>query len=224
MIVDFALLIIVSLLGVGLTVVGGFVASDKKWVRVCFLIGGPLLVIGTISQGFRQIKGQIDSDNEFMHLAEENSKDRQRSNAKIDSLFALLQPQAKKTPAVPPKKPAESAPKELLPSNYAKLTIAQTPKTSTRADAPYETEVVIQTNGSFPTLKLAIQCDKPITDGDGYVTGEMMSAGSQFVLRDHPNIYFFSYSSSAPSFDPAHPVVIDLWSKEPLTCNQAATY
>src|ERR1700726_1551370 len=100
MIVDFLLLVIVTLLGVGLTVVGGFVASDKPWVRGCFLIGGPILVLCIVGQGLRQIRGQIASDGAYMNSVTERGKDRQRSDAKIDSLFALLQTKLKEGPAV----------------------------------------------------------------------------------------------------------------------------
>jgi len=49
----------------------------------------------------------------------------------------------------------------------------------------------------------------------------MVSGG---VLRDHPNVAAYSYGSSVPPFGPANPLVIDVWSKEPVTCNQAATF
>ncbi len=73
MIVDFVLLIIITLLGVGLTVVGGFVTSNKSWVRACYLIGGPILILCIIGQGMRQIKIQIASDAAFMDSLTERS-------------------------------------------------------------------------------------------------------------------------------------------------------
>jgi hypothetical protein len=236
MIVDFVLLVIVTLLGVGLTVVGGVVASEKLWVRLCFVIGGPILVIGIISQGVRQIQAQRNSDNAYMRAVQDSKDDRQRSDTKIDALYALLEPRLNEPPPVAPgrlysKKPTQQPPaapeQPVLPPNSAQLRISQTSKSSTRPDAPYQTEVVIQTTASFPSLKLLLQCDEPIVDvhpsigGTGGLVQMMVSFG---VLKDHPNVVAYSYDSSTPPFGPANPVVIDVWSKNPAKCSQAATF
>jgi hypothetical protein len=220
---DFILLIIVALLGVGLTVVGGVVASNSLGVRLCFLIGGPLLVLCTIWQGARQMSAQRTSDEGFMHIVQENNKDRQRSNAKIDSLFALLQPQEKNTPIAPPTKPAKSVPKAVLPPNNGKLTVTQKLDVSTRDDAPYKTMVTIQSSVEFPSLKMLVQCDKPLVDATGGPNG-MMVMTNQGLVPGHPNVYFLTYQSASPPFSPSNPVMLSMWSKEPVICNQVATY
>lgn len=230
MLVDLALVIIVAILGVGLTVVGGFVASDKLWVRLCFLIGGPLLIGCVIWQGIRQLNAQSASDNAFMARENENRKDRERSDLKIDALYALLQPTRPVTPSIRPipgGKPVKEPQKPSLPPNNGKLKISQTPKTSTRADAPYETEVVIQTTDIFPSLKMLVQCDGPVVDAQPSIGGTMGTVQMMIsfgVLRDHPNVIAYSYGSSTPPFGPANPVVINVWSKAPITCDQVATF
>jgi hypothetical protein len=241
MIVDFALLVIVTVLGVGLTVVGGFVASDRLWVRLCFFVGGPILLIGIISQGVRQIITQGSSDAAFMKAVQENGKERQRSDTKIDALYTLLQPEIREPPPAVPKVPRTGkAPgtqerqqpptipeQPSLPPNSANLAISQTPKISTRSDAPYETEVVIQTTTSFPSLKMLVQCDKQLVYAQpsiGGTAGTVQMMVSFGVLKDHPNIFSYSYGSSTPPFGPANPVVVDVWSRDPVTCNQAATF
>jgi hypothetical protein len=114
-----------------------------------------------------------------------------------------------------------------LPPNSGKLTISQTSKTSTRADAPYETEIVIQTTESFPTLKMLVQCDKPLLDVQpsiGGTTGTVQMMVGFGILKEHPSVIAYSYGSSTPPFSPANPVVIDVWSKEPVTCKQVTTF
>jgi hypothetical protein len=240
MLVDFALLIIVALLGVGLTVVGGVVTSSRLGVRLCFLIGGPLLVICTIWQGTRQISAQRTSDEGFMHVVQESGKERQRSDAKIDALYALLRPELKETIPIPhgsprppentpkptPKSETPASPQQLLPPNNAKVSIvSQTPKTSTRADADYETELVVQTTETFTSLKMAVECDKPLVYGAAYLPrGSVQMMISSGVLTEHPNVFVYSYGSSTPPFSPSDPLIIDVWTKEPVTCNKVATF
>jgi hypothetical protein len=222
MIVDFALLVVVSILSVGLVVVGGFVSTDKGWTRACFLIGGPILVLCIIGQGIRQILAQIASDDTYMSIVKENERERQRSDTKIDGLFALLQANTKETPTTSDANPKLPSP-SLLPPNNGTLTITQSSKVSTRPDAPYETDVVVQTSTTMPTLKMAIQCDKELVSGalNMNVVDIMESSG---VLKDHPNIFIYSYSSSMLPFGPSNPVIVDLWSKKPITCNRVASY
>jgi hypothetical protein len=113
------------------------------------------------------------------------------------------------------------------PAIQAHLTITQSQKISTRMDAPVETEVVIQTDNTFPSLKLVMQCDKPLVDAQptiGGAVGVGQMATSFGILREHPNIFVYSYGLSIPPFGPANPLVIDVWSKEPVTCGQVATF
>jgi hypothetical protein len=127
-----------------------------------------------------------------------------------------------------PKKPAASiASAGSEPPLQAHLSITQTRRISTRTDAPTETEVVVQTDKVFPSLKFVMECDKPLVDAQPTVGGAngvaqmMVSSG---IVRDHPNVVVYSYGSSVPPFGPANPLIIYVWSKEPVTCNQAATF
>lgn len=241
MFLDYALLILVSLIGVGLTVVGGFVASEKPWVRIMFLVGGPLLVICIIWQGVRQIGGQSTADAAFMDEVRARKEERRLSDSKIDGLYALLQPRVKELPAPPliastgkPPKTSTSvqqtqptSPKPLLPPNAGTLSITQSSKISTRADAPYETEVVVQTSVTFQSLKFAMACDGPLVDAHptiGGAGGMVQMVVSSGILTEHPNVFVYSYGSSTPPFSPSNPLIIDVWSKDPVKCAQVATF
>lgn len=127
----------------------------------------------------------------------------------------------------PETKTMEPAPGEVSqpPANQAKLSISQQPDVSSREDAPYKTKVVVQTTIDFPSLKMIVQCDKPLVDGSaGLSSGGVTMVTSQGVLKDHPNIFFFTYQSAAPQFGPANPIVFNLWAKEAIKCDQAATF
>jgi hypothetical protein len=112
-----------------------------------------------------------------------------------------------KKPNLPSKpKPAQpSAPSSTPPSAtlslQAHLNVTQSQKISTRTDAPVETEVVVQTDNTFPSLKFVMQCNKSLIDahptigGTGGTVQMMVSSG---VLREHPNVVVYSYGSSVP--------------------------
>jgi len=189
--------------------------------------------------GIRQIRAQIASDAAFMHSLTERDTERQRSDTKIDGLYALLQPELReisppiegrpqiRSPKATQKVPRAPAPQYLLPPNNGKLLINQTPKTSTRADAAYETEIVVQTTDSFPSLKMAVQCNQPIVAASAFIggaEGNVQMLVSSGVLKEHPNVFVYSYGSSTPFLSPSHPLIIDMWSNEPIKCDQAATF
>jgi len=109
----------------------------------------------------------------------------------------------------------------------AHLSATQSEKISTRLDAPFETEVIIQTDKTFPALKLLMQCDKPLLDAHATISqtsGMVQMMVSSGIVRDHPNVVVYSYGSSTPPFGPANPLIIDVWSKKSVTCKQIATF
>lgn len=234
MLLDYILLIAVALLGVGLTVVGGVVASAKQWARLCFLLGGPLLVVGVIWQGIRQISAQSAGDSAFMAEVNARKEDRRLSDAKTDSLFALIQPVVLPSLSPPASKPSpprrqhSGVPKgPLFPPANSTLSVSQSDKVSTRKDAPYEIEVVVQTSATFQSLKFAMQCDKPLADAQpmiGGASGTLQMMVSSGILKEHTNVFVYSYGSSVPPFGPPNPLIIDVWSKEPVKCDQVATF
>ena len=120
-------------------------------------------------------------------------------------------------PTLPPTQQPSSAPA------VARFTVTQTEDVSSRSDAPHLTRVVIQTNVEFPHLKLALQCDGPIADGSGGVSGVMMMV-REGVANGYPNVFVLTYESAAPPFGPASPITISLWSKQPIHCGQATTF
>jgi hypothetical protein len=129
----------------------------------------------------------------------------------------------------PPETEREISPKgelEFGPLSYredrATLAVVQNERTSTRSDAPFETQVVVQTNKEFPSLNLIIQCDKEIMDSKLNTNGTRaaMNVREGKVAN---NVFVYSYGMQSPPFGPANPIVVDLWSKEKLVCS-AATF
>ena len=122
---------------------------------------------------------------------------------------------------------SDIVPRALFPSHsdpqVAQFIVTQTPDTSDMPDAPYKTLVVVQTNASFPSLRIAVECDGPITKGIGGYTG-MFVMSSQGIVNGHPNIYVLTYQSATPPFGPANPLTFSFWSKEELHCTQASTF
>jgi hypothetical protein len=112
----------------------------------------------------------------------------------------------------------------------AVLRVSQSPSPdkSTREDAPVKTRVVVQTDTEFPTLRLAVECDGPLVDGNGSTAGfngmSSMMMTSQGIVSGHPNIFVLTYQSATPPFGPANPVILNLWSKSPISCAHATTF
>jgi hypothetical protein len=77
--------------------------------------------------------------------------------------------------------------------------LTQSEDVSSRDDAPHLTRVVIQTNVEFPTLRLALQCDGPIVEGNGGINGAMMMV-SEGVANGYPNVFVLKYGSASPHF------------------------
>ena len=109
------------------------------------------------------------------------------------------------------------------PPPVAKLTVTQKLDVSDRLEFPYKTQVVVQSSLEFPTLRLAVECNGPIGDGDGGVIGVSMMV-SQGVVAGHPNIYVLTYQSATSPLSPASPLTFYFWSKEPILCTRASTF
>jgi hypothetical protein len=128
----------------------------------------------------------------------------------------------------PPPTPQAETP--VSPLSAARLTVSQSPSPdpSTRQDAPVKTRIVVQTDRDFPVLRLAVECDGPLVDGNASTAGvegmSSMKMTSQGVVSGHPNIFVLTYQSATPPFGPSNPVILNLWSKNPVTCNRASTF
>jgi hypothetical protein len=129
----------------------------------------------------------------------------------------------RKTTKQPAQQGGTTAPTQPTPPpQQARLIVSQKQDISTREDAPFKTIVTVQATADFPTLKMLLKCDKPLMDGQGGPAGVMMMT-SQGIVKDHPNIYIFTYQSAAPPFGPQNPLILTLWSKEAIKC-EAATF
>jgi hypothetical protein len=130
------------------------------------------------------------------------------------------------SPFISGKKPVPvevTNPASPAPARYGVLTISQSDQVSTRADAPFEIGVTIQTTVAFPSLNLTFGCDQNLVA----VRSSFSYAASmtrQGILTERPTAYLFSYGSANPEFDPAHPLVFNVWSKEPIKCSQVQTF
>src|SRR5712692_2481034 len=140
-------------------------------------------------------------------------------------LIAANKPKGRPKPK--PEQSSEPAPNVgTAPALQAHLTVTQSQKISTRSDAPLQAKVVVQTDKTFPSLKLVMQCNKPLVDAIptiGGAAGTVQMMVSSGILNEHPNVFVYSYGSSTPAFGPSNPLIIDVWSKEPVKCDQVAT-
>lgn len=119
----------------------------------------------------------------------------------------------------PPTKPTAKA---ATPPPIGHFTVTQKSDISTRPDAPYKTDVTVQSDIEFPTLKLLVTCDHDLVDGNGGISG--MFRGGSGILKDHRNQVGFQYSFAMPPFGPNNPVIFSVWSKEPVSCTKAASF
>ncbi len=239
MTLDIILLIVGAVVTVGFTVLGVYLATEHPTARKVFVIAGALLLLVSITQGVRQLFSQAASDEAFMNIQRQMHDAQRQYDTKIDGLFALLQPRVTQNissvkrviPAIPKSAPlrSQTPPPSGSPpqSLQAHLSVSQSSLISTRPDAPVATKVVVQTDRDFPALRFVMQCDKPLVDAEyalGGGSGMVQMMVSSGLAKGHPNIYVYSYGSSTPPFGPANPLIIEVWSKEPVTCNQVATF
>lgn len=147
---------------------------------------------------------------------------------RAESSISVPRPQPSTVP-VAPQTTAEyfgSVPHLDLPrSNGIVSVVSQIPETSTRADAPYEIQVVIQTSVVWSTLKLAIECNGDLVGGSATMSSggaTMMSLSS--LAKGHPNIFIYEYGSAIPPFGPADPLEINLWSEKAVSCSEVTTF
>jgi hypothetical protein len=106
----------------------------------------------------------------------------------------------------------------------ATLLLTQKLLVSTRPDAPFETEVTIQTTKEMPSLNLVLQCDQLLLDAQGHtVMGGGLFGVRWGIPQGHENVFFYTYAGAMPPFGPSNPLIINVWTKEAVRC-QAATF
>lgn len=222
MIVDVSLLVFISSLTVGLTVWGGYLSTSHPVARAGFIIAGMILTVLVIVQGIRQINSQSASDNSLMTMQQRIREERHLSDAKIDGLFALLKPQPLGTGAMPnPVKP-RVAPRPSQPEEQTGVTasaswvrVSHQDRPSTRADAPFAQELIVQVSKEVSPVRLAITCDQNIVDGK-HLNGGAFTMYSIGVLTDNPRVFVLGYQT--PPLTPAAPLDIEIWTKEKAKC------
>jgi hypothetical protein len=220
--VDYILLILVATIGTSLTVVGGFVASEKNWVRIFFLVLGPILLVVVIWQGIRQINSQSTADSAYLNLDRTLRDERRLSDMKVDSLFALLQgkviiPQPPKPRPKPDNKPpAKQAAQNLNTTDSVSwVKVSHEDRVSTRADAPFAQELIIQVSNQTSPVRAVITCNEEVIDGDAIGVGAIVNY-RKGVMSSNPKVFVLAYQF--PPLSPRQPLSIEIWTKQKATC------
>jgi hypothetical protein len=127
-----------------------------------------------------------------------------------------------KKPSEQPSTPVVPAPIATPPPQVAQFSVTQNQEVSSRTDAPYKIRVVVQANMDLSTLRMAVQCDGPIVAVHGGNTGIFL--GGKGIVNGHPNVYVINYQSITPPFGPANPIILYMWSANPIRCNEVSTF
>lgn len=111
------------------------------------------------------------------------------------------------------------------PSNGVLKIVSESDVTSTRADAPCQTEIIVQSSVVWQSVKLAVQCNGDLVDGRGAPSsGGMTVMVREGLANGHPNMFLYEYQSASPPFGPADPLQIEIWSKSSVSCNEITTF
>lgn len=223
---------LLTVLGAGLA---GHLAAKERWHK-WFFWGTGLLIVVLIYFQARSYKEPPTAD-EVATAVQNKLSETHNINTQSATPSSPMVAENKKPRSLSKnhEKDASRGPEETIPngpagnepSQFAHLSVTQSRKLSTRTDAPTLTEVVVQTDKVFPSLKFVMQCDKPLVEAQptiGGANGVIQMMVSSGLAQGHPNIVVYSYGSSVPSFGPANPLIINVWSKEPVTCDQVATF
>jgi len=228
---DLLLMLVIAASSVGMAAYGGHLASDKWWKKGFFWGAGTLCFGATIWLGVRSDRENNDKNNAILATENELKVQQGRSDEKLDRLFGLLSVkpiEARKGP-ISGTKVSSPNPPTGLSATFMDITfgISQSAKISVRRDAPNQTEVVVTSSAQMPNLKMALECDKELIDASPHFDrASMVVSGQWGVLRDHPNIFIYTYlaSGSTPPFGPGHPLTIDVWSKQPVNCEKLEVF
>lgn len=219
---------LLTVLGAGLA---GHLAAKESWHK-WFFWGSGLLIVALIYLQARSYKEPPTAEEIASAVLKKQQQthnvDTQAGTSPSSSGDGMSQHKTKiPKKSVPPPTQTGQTPPSNTQSLQAHLSVSQSQKISSRPDAPIATEVVIQTDKVFPSLRLVMQCDKPLVDTEyalGGTSGMAQMMVSSGLAKGHPNVVVYSYGSSTPPFGPANPLIIEVWSKEPVTCNQVATF
>jgi hypothetical protein len=104
------------------------------------------------------------------------------------------------------------------------LTVVRLEKVSTDPDAPHEIQLVIATTKNLPDLNsVVVHCD-------GDLAAWSWTSPDQNTIKNSISGHNFQFNFSSlhygltPRFDPAHPLVFLVWSKQSITCTKVETF
>jgi hypothetical protein len=234
---DIVIAVAICILTLGTAYMGVHVTlhapSDKAkqgW-KVAFWLAAVLICALIGWQTERSVKSQESLQSQLKNLkpptADENAaavvkleKEQQQTSA-LSHAPDIPRPRHE-GPAPKPANPQTSPAKPSPAPDVAHLTVTQTSEISDRPETPYRIRVIVQSSIDFPSLRLAVECDGPITDGSG--GSGMMMMTSQGIVSGHPNVYVLTYQTSTPPFGPANPFPFTFYSKEPIKCTRASIF
>jgi hypothetical protein len=180
--VGLILVILITALAVSQVVLGGLMSSNKTWHRVFFASTGLLLLVLTIAQAVINNRDQNALQEQIQALAK----------ATIETSQGVKELLGKPTVPHP---------------NHTRY--AQRNVRSSNANAPYELQVIIETDVPIQNAGFRIECDGPIIDGQFFVTGQPIMMNVRTTKEDKAFVFSFGY----PTFTPQSPIVVTLLSK-----------
>ncbi len=207
-----------AIMGVVVTLIPPSTTQAKIAWGVAFFV---VAILGCILIWW-QAERSVDAQQELKNEIKNNKPPTAEENAK--ALLALQDAREVQQPTAPkpfsPRKPDKSL---SVPPQVARFMINQTPEPSDSSESPHKTRVVVQTNEVFPSLRIAVKCDGPITKGSGGASG-MFTGMNRGVVSGDANTFVYSYQSGTPPFGPGNPLIFHFWSKDEIHCERVVTF
>jgi hypothetical protein len=222
-------MVVVAAFSTWMAIYGGHLAADRWWRKGLFWVPGVLCFVATVYLAVRTDRDNTDKNNAIMSSQKELQQQQQKSDQKIDIIFNLLQPSLSATHqkfqpmvkpvAAPNPSDHQGGLPQVNPATTAEASwvrVSRTERVSTRADAPYATELVVQTSKEISPVRMIVQCDQDIVAGQ-HLNGGAFMMYSVGVAQGNPKAFILRYDF--PSFTPSSPIDIELWSRSPSKCD-----
>lgn len=182
------LIILIAIIAASQTVLGGLMSSSKTWHRVFFVSTGVLLIVLTVTQGVISNRDQNALQEQIQALAKATIE----TNQGVKELLG---------------KPTVPQPNTIPHPSHIRVT--QRNVRPSTPDAPYELQVIIETEVLMNNAGFSIECDGPIVDGRFFVTGQPVMMNVRTTKANSTFAFSFGY----PPFTPQSPIVVTLVSK-----------